>query len=188
MLPLWWRRPGESLPLEPSKGRDKSNKAINEILRNFHTIRRRPWALTVALFSFSGGHIIFLTLCLVGKNISIVKVSRTFVNSYILLYVRLCEWVWAGEWWVARRLMSREGWLQLLPTPVLTHTHLVTGDMSRVTCQGVSRGAASRHTCFNDLLLTNKICIIYNVNSNIGFPHRCVCCREASQLPSSCTP
>ena len=37
MLPLWWRRPGESLPLEPSEGRDKSNKAINEIS---HT---EPW-------------------------------------------------------------------------------------------------------------------------------------------------
>ena len=152
MLPLWWRRPGESLPLEPSKGRDKSNKAINEISRNFHTIRRRPWALTVALFSFSGGHApslnsVLFNIVSSGQKYLLWKFREHSLTAIcILLYVRLCEWAWAGEWWVARRLMSREGWLQLHPTPVLTHTHLVTGDMSRVACQGVSRDTAFRHT------------------------------------------
>ena len=102
MLPLWWRRPGESLPLEPSKGRDKSNKAINEILRNFHTIRRRPWALTVALFSFSGGHTIFKF-----RFFNIVSSGQ----KYLLwkfpeqLYSAICEVMWVG---VSRWVMGRK--------------------------------------------------------------------------------
>ena len=148
MLPLWWRRPGESLPLEPSKGRDKSNKAINEISWKVHTIRWRPW-----LWPFSPSQVdtpslnsVLFNIVSSGQKYLLWKFREHSLTAiHILLYVRLCEWAWAGEWWVARRLKSREGWLQLHPTPVLTHTHLVTGDMSRATCQGVSRGAASRH-------------------------------------------
>ena len=174
MLPLWWRHPGESLPLEPSKGRDKSNKAINEILRNFHTIRRRPWALTVALFSFSGGHApslnsVLFNIVSSGQKYLLWKFrehSLTAIFCYMWGYVSGREQVSdgsQGDWCHVRDGSSSTRHLSS-PTPTSWQG---TCHVSRVKECRVARPLLG---CFNYLLLTNKICIIYNLNSNIGFP------------------